>query len=62
MFWGRFVTSHVRYLNLDAVLSQGSDETLLRDSDLLSLGEPYHRAGDPASLVCGPSGSVVVAR
>ncbi|WP_406698718.1 cytochrome c peroxidase [Singulisphaera sp. Ch08] len=61
VFWGRFVTSHVRYLSLDAVLSNGSDEELLRGSDLMNLGEPYSGAGDPASLVCGPSGSVVVA-
>ena len=61
VFWGRFVTSHVRYLSLDAVLSNGSDEELLRDSDLMNLGEPYSGAGDPADLVCGPSGAVVVA-
>ncbi|SIO31038.1 40-residue YVTN family beta-propeller repeat-containing protein [Singulisphaera sp. GP187] len=61
VFWGRFVTSHVRYLNVDAVLALGSDEDLLRDSDLMNLGEPYSGAGDPASLVCGPGGSVVVA-
>ncbi|AGA31468.1 YVTN family beta-propeller repeat protein [Singulisphaera acidiphila DSM 18658] len=61
VFWGRFVTSHVRYLSLAAVLANGSDQELLRDSDLLNLGEPYSGAGDPAGLVCGSSGAVVVA-
>ena len=61
LFWGRFVTSHVRYLSLDDVLTSKTDDALLRGSDLMPLGEPYSGAGDPAGLVCGPDGLVVVA-
>ncbi|MDR3634073.1 MAG: cytochrome c peroxidase [Isosphaeraceae bacterium] len=59
--WGRLVTSHVRSLRLDALLSAGSDEDLLRGGCTIDLGFATSGAGDPSALACDRSGRVAVA-
>ncbi len=57
--WGNLLTNNVRLLTLAAVLAPRDD--LLRDSRLLYLGGPDRGAADPAGVVAGSDGRVVVA-
>ena len=57
--WGRLLGSHLRSLRMDAVLSPGTDDDLLRGGCVIDLGAANDGAGDPAGLACDRSGVVV---
>jgi DNA-binding beta-propeller fold protein YncE len=59
--WGRLLSSHLRSLRIDAVLTPGTDDELLRGGCVIDLGSANDGAGDPAGLACDRSGVVVVA-
>lgn len=59
--WGALLSSHVRSLRIDALLSSGSDEDLLRGGSLVDLGYARYGAGDPAALVCDRTGGIAIA-
>ena len=58
--WGRLLTSHLQSLRLDAVLTAGTDEDLIKDGCQIDLGFATSGAGDPSALVCDKSGLVAV--
>jgi YVTN family beta-propeller protein len=59
--WGRLLTSHVRSLRVDAVLTAESDADLDRGGCVIDLGFATDGAGDPAALVCDRTNGNVVA-
>lgn len=59
--WGRLLTSHLRSLRMEAVLTPGSDDDLLQGGCMIELGFTGEGAGDPAGLICHRSGVLAVA-
>ncbi len=59
--WGTLLNSQLRILNLDAVLTPGTDAGLLRGSRLIELGQTGHAAGDPGAVAFDRDGRLAVA-
>jgi YVTN family beta-propeller protein len=56
--WGNVITNHVRLLSLAVLLDSKAD--LLRDSELVHLGDVGRGAGDPAEVIAAADGAFVV--